>query len=126
MVLFYYNIIIRWDPLLFLKELQWPQREIVFLHWTNTQYKYNIHVKKLIFLVYANKTLYYILLENFGGIKGAFAPPSPPPPPSLHPCFCVRERLFSNVFAFLQIRKIEILSLISLTSSTTLVTINEL
>ena len=32
-----------------------------------------MHVKKLIVLVYANKTLYYILLENFGGS-------SPPPP----------------------------------------------
>ena len=40
--------------------------------------------------------------------------------------FCVCERLFSNVFTFLQIRKIEILPLLSLTSSTTLVTINEL
>ena len=40
--------------------------------------------------------------------------------------FCVCERLFSNVFTFLQIRKIEVLPLISLTSSTTLVKINEL
>ena len=39
---------------------------------------------------------------------------------------CVCERFSSNVFTFLQIRNIEILPLISLTSSTTLVTINEL
>ena len=39
--------------------------------------------------------------------------------------FYVCKRLFSNVFTFLQIRKIEILPLILLTSSTTLV-INEL
>ena len=39
-----------------------------------------MYVKKLIVLVYANKTLYYILLENFWGIRGGIWPPSHPLP----------------------------------------------
>ena len=43
-----------------------------------------MYVKKLIVLVFANKTLHNILLENFWGIRGASAP-STPHPRAAHP-----------------------------------------